>query len=48
MRDVHILSYNEDMKNAGYVKTWVGELVPQDPSKNGWYESGGKPRGGGW
>ncbi|KAK6837075.1 hypothetical protein RU639_001641 [Aspergillus parasiticus] len=48
MRDVHILSYNEDMKNAAYVKTWVGELVPQDPSKNGWYESGGKPRGGGW
>ncbi|KAL4805763.1 pectin lyase fold/virulence factor [Aspergillus unguis] len=26
-----------------YIKTWMGELVPQDS-----YESGGQPRGGGW
>lgn len=43
VKDVNILTYNDDMKNGAYIKTWVGELVPQDS-----YESEYKPRGGGW
>ena len=48
VKDVHILTHNDDMTNSAYIKTWVGELVPQNPSDNGWYESGGVPRGAGW
>ncbi|KAL1311755.1 hypothetical protein AAFC00_001843 [Neodothiora populina] len=42
--DVKIIRYNEDMHNSAYIKTWVGELVPQPDS----YESAYVPRGGGW
>ena len=38
-----VIRYNEDMHNSAYIKTWMGHLVPQD-----FYESAGKPRGGGW
>jgi len=31
------------MHNSAYIKTWVGDLVPQDS-----YESEYQPRGGGW
>lgn len=41
--DVTIERYNEDSENGAYIKTWVGELVPQSS-----YESAGLPRGGGW
>ena len=41
--DVRIIRYNEDMANGAYVKTWIGEQVPQNS-----YESAGLPRGGGW
>ena len=41
--DVKIVSYNKDMHNSAYIKTWMGGLVPQSS-----YESGGLPRGGGW
>ena len=41
--DVKIVRYNEDMKNGAYIKTWIGELAPQEG-----YESAGLPRGGGW
>lgn len=41
--NVHIVSYNKDMHNSAYIKTWMGGLVPQSS-----YESGGLPRGGGW
>lgn len=43
MRDAQILTYNDDMETAAYIKTWVGELVPQSS-----YESDYQPRGGGW
>ncbi len=42
-KDVEILTYNLDMHNSAYLKTWIGELAPQSG-----YESGGVPRGGGW
>lgn len=45
--DVKIETYNADMENGAYIKTWVGELVPQ-PAGQGSYESAGLPRGGGW
>lgn len=32
-----------DLRIGVYIKTWIGELAPQDH-----YESAGKPRGGGW
>jgi galacturan 1,4-alpha-galacturonidase len=41
--NVRIETYNNDMHNSAYLKTWVGELVPQAG-----YESAGLPRGGGW
>ncbi|KAG6366784.1 hypothetical protein INS49_000964 [Diaporthe citri] len=43
VKDASILTYNDDMHNSAYIKTWVGELVPQDS-----YESDYLPRGGGW
>ncbi|CAG8961650.1 hypothetical protein HYFRA_00006187 [Hymenoscyphus fraxineus] len=43
IRNVRIERYNEDMHNAAYIKTWIGEEVLQEG-----YESGGVPRGGGW
>ena len=43
VKDVQILSYNLDMHNAAYIKTWIGEEAPQSS-----YESAGLPRGGGW
>ncbi|KAG8168033.1 hypothetical protein KVR01_003722 [Diaporthe batatas] len=43
VKDAKILTYNNDMHNSAYIKTWVGELVPQDS-----YESDYLPRGGGW
>lgn len=46
--DVRIIRYNEDMHDSAYIKTWVGDLVPQNPSANGYYENAGQPRGGGW
>lgn len=39
---VKLIRYNEDMHDSAYIKTWVGELVPQSS-----YESAGLPRGGG-
>lgn len=42
VENVKIVRYNEDMHNAAYIKTWIGELVPQSG-----YESAGQPRGGG-
>jgi hypothetical protein len=41
--DEKIIRYNEDMHNCAYIKTWIGELAPQNN-----YESAGQPRGGGW
>lgn len=43
VKDANIKSYNDDMHNSAYIKTWVGELSPQDD-----YESEYLPRGGGW
>lgn len=43
-KDVNILTNNNDMHNAAYIKTWVGALVPQPTS----YESDYQPNGGGW
>lgn len=43
VRDAQILTNNRDMESSAYIKTWVGELVPQDS-----YESDYLPRGGGW
>lgn len=40
---VKIIRYNEDMHNSAYIKTWIGELVPQSS-----YESAGLESGGGW
>lgn len=37
------MTNNDDMENGAYIKTWVGELVPQSS-----YESAHEPRGGGW
>ncbi|OAA64229.1 glycoside hydrolase family 28 protein [Niveomyces insectorum RCEF 264] len=44
VRDVRILARNKDMHNAAYIKTWVGEAVPQPRAS---YESAGQPNGGG-
>jgi galacturan 1,4-alpha-galacturonidase len=43
IKDANILTYNLDMEDGAYIKTWVGALVPQSS-----YESAGQPRGGGW
>ncbi|TVY34599.1 putative galacturan 1,4-alpha-galacturonidase C [Lachnellula occidentalis] len=43
VKDANIISYNNDMHNSAYIKTYVGALVPQSG-----YESAGLPRGGGW
>ncbi|KAG9721073.1 pectin lyase-like protein, partial [Aureobasidium melanogenum] len=48
MDDVKIIRWNEDMHGSVLIKTWVGALVAQDPSANGYYENAGQPRGGGW
>ena len=40
----NILTYNQDVETAAYIKTWVGHLVPQPTS----YESNCQPRRGGW
>ncbi|KAK4158695.1 pectin lyase-like protein [Cladorrhinum sp. PSN259] len=44
IKDVHVQTYNDDMHNSAYIKTWIGELAPQGSN----YESAGQPRGGGW
>jgi len=43
VKDAKIISYNKDMHNSAYIKTWIGAQVPQSG-----YESAGLPRGGGW
>lgn len=43
VRDARILTNNDDMHNAAYIKTWIGEQAPQSS-----YESAGLPNGGGW
>ncbi len=43
VKDVRVLTYNKDMHNAAYIKTWIGEQALQTN-----YESAGLPRGGGW
>ncbi|KAM0191138.1 hypothetical protein ACHAPC_002408 [Botrytis cinerea] len=43
VKDVNIISYNLDMHNTAYIKTWIGFQAPQSG-----YESAGLPRGGGW
>ncbi|RDW88212.1 putative extracellular exo-polygalacturonase [Coleophoma cylindrospora] len=43
VKDAKILTYNKDMEDGAYIKTWVGALVPQSS-----YESAGLPRGDGW
>lgn len=43
VKDVNILTNNDDLHDSAYIKTWMGGLVPQSS-----YESGGLPRGGGW
>ncbi|PSR90662.1 putative galacturan 1,4-alpha-galacturonidase C [Coniella lustricola] len=43
VKDANIITYNDDMETGAYIKTWVGELVPQSS-----YESDYLPRGGGW
>ncbi|KAH8889866.1 polygalacturonase [Thozetella sp. PMI_491] len=43
VKDVKVLTYNLDMHNSAYIKTWIGEEAPQSG-----YESAGLPRGGGW
>lgn len=42
VRDVRLIARNNDMHNSAYIKTWVGETIPQRG-----YESAGKPNGGG-
>jgi galacturan 1,4-alpha-galacturonidase len=43
VKDAQILTHNNDMEDGSYIKTWVGDLVPQTS-----YESNYLPRGGGW
>ncbi|KAK3688562.1 glycoside hydrolase family 28 protein [Podospora appendiculata] len=43
VKDVKIITHNNDMHNSAYIKTWIGEQTPQS-----FYESAGQPRGGGW
>jgi galacturan 1,4-alpha-galacturonidase len=43
VKDVNILTNNNDLHDSAYIKIWMGGLVPQSS-----YESGGLPRGGGW
>lgn len=43
VKDAQVITNNDDMENGAYIKTWVGELVPQSS-----YESDYEPRGGGW
>ncbi|RYP62886.1 hypothetical protein DL771_009535 [Monosporascus sp. 5C6A] len=40
---VSVLRDLQNLRDSAYVKTWMGELLPQDS-----YQSGGLPRGGGW
>ena len=40
--NVRIIRYNDDMENAAYIKTWIGEQAPQSS-----YESAGLENGGG-
>lgn len=43
VKDVKVLTNNNDMHNSAYIKTWIGEQAFQSG-----YESGNQPRGGGW
>ncbi|KAK3318466.1 glycoside hydrolase family 28 protein [Apodospora peruviana] len=43
VKDVKVITRNNDMHNSAYIKTWVGEQTKQT-----FYESAGLPRGGGW
>lgn len=43
VKDANIITHNNDMHNAAYIKTWIGFQTPQSS-----YESAGLPRGGGW
>ena len=43
VKDVKVLTNNNDMHNSAYIKTWIGEQTLQSG-----YESGNQPRGGGW
>ena len=43
VKDVKVLTNNNDMHNSAYIKTWIGEQTFQSG-----YESGNQPRGGGW
>ena len=38
-----MVRHNEDMHNSAYIKTWVGNLVPQTS-----YESDNQAQGAGW
>ncbi|RYP45663.1 hypothetical protein DL768_008007 [Monosporascus sp. mg162] len=40
---VSVIRDLQNLRDSAYIKTWMGELLPQDS-----YESGGLPRGGGW
>ena len=44
VKDVQLIARNGDMHNSAYIKTWMGETIPQS---HGSYESAGKPNGGG-
>lgn len=43
VKDVNILTHNDDMTNSAYIKTWIGVPTLQTS-----YESAGLPNGGGW
>ncbi|KAI8199042.1 putative galacturan 1,4-alpha-galacturonidase C [Colletotrichum sp. SAR 10_76] len=43
MKNLQLKRSSIDLRIGVYIKTWIGELAPQDH-----YESAGKPRGGGW
>ncbi|CAK7220860.1 hypothetical protein SCUCBS95973_004299 [Sporothrix curviconia] len=45
VRDVQLTARNGDMHNSAYIKTWIGEAIPQP---HGGYESAGQPNGGGF
>lgn len=42
VRDVRVQTYNDDMHNSAYIKTWIGASLPQSG-----YENAGLPGGGG-
>lgn len=47
VKDAVMIKHKDFLAHGPYIKTWIGELAPQDSSGNS-YENAGQPRGGGW